>query len=152
MYFPLIHLTFPILFELSVMSEYGLGSPISRSGDVYSYGILLLEMITGKRPTNIMFEEGLNLHNFVKTSLPYRVMEIIDPMILTEANEVIAMTNREQRQAGNDNRTEEYLASILKIGLACSLDSPRDRMDINDVVNELQKIRDGLLRTQVHLN
>lgn len=134
------------------MSEYGLGSPISRSGDVYSYGILLLEMITGKRPTNIMFEEGLNLHNFVKTSLTYRVMEIIDPVILIEANEVIAMTNREQRQAGNDNRTEEILASILKIGLACSLDSPRDRMDINEVVNELQKIRYGLLRMQLHLN
>ncbi|XP_022747953.1 probable LRR receptor-like serine/threonine-protein kinase At3g47570 [Durio zibethinus] len=52
------------------IAEYGMGSELSTKGDVYSYGILVLEMFTGKRPTNKMFKEGFNLHNFVVAALP----------------------------------------------------------------------------------
>ncbi|KAK3228440.1 hypothetical protein Dsin_000321 [Dipteronia sinensis] len=58
--------------------EYGIGSELSTSGDVYSYGILLLEMFAGKRPIDGMFNDGLNLHNFAKMALPERVLDIGD--------------------------------------------------------------------------
>nr|XP_027082505.1 putative receptor-like protein kinase At3g47110 [Coffea arabica] len=50
--------------------EYGMGVEASILEDVYSYGILLLEMITRKRPTDDMFMDEFDLHNFVKRALP----------------------------------------------------------------------------------
>ncbi|GKB54832.1 kinase-like domain-containing protein [Tanacetum coccineum] len=35
--------------------EYGMGSEMTSRGDVYSFGILLLELMTGKKPTDDMF-------------------------------------------------------------------------------------------------
>ena len=37
-----------------------MGSKVSVEGDIYSFGIILLEMITGKRPTDEMFKDGIN--------------------------------------------------------------------------------------------
>ncbi|KAJ0086289.1 hypothetical protein Patl1_07624 [Pistacia atlantica] len=37
---------------------------VSRPEDIYSYGILLLEMFIGKRPTDEMFKDDLNIHNW----------------------------------------------------------------------------------------
>lgn len=37
--------------NLFVCPEYGMGRKISAEGNVSSYGILLLEMLWGKRPT-----------------------------------------------------------------------------------------------------
>ena len=59
-----------------------MGSEVSTNGDVYSFGIMLLEMFTGKRPTDEMFKDSLNIHNFVTTTVPERVAKIVDPVIL----------------------------------------------------------------------
>ena len=103
------------------MAEYGLGSVVSTKGDIYSYGIILLEMIIGKRPTNSMFSEGLNLHKYASMALPNRVMEIMDPKILNNDDEVIG-----NNKCSTTNRTEECLISIVKVGVACSMMLPQE--------------------------
>lgn len=60
-----------------------MGSKVSPYGDVYSYVILLLEMFTGKRPTDSMFKDGLNMHKFVEMALPEQINEILDPLVLS---------------------------------------------------------------------
>ncbi|XP_055822825.1 putative receptor-like protein kinase At3g47110 [Solanum dulcamara] len=124
--------------------EYSMGGNASAFGDVYSYGILLLEMFTGKRPTDSMFENGLTLHSFAKTAL---LDEIVDPMLLPRSSRE---TQEEEGVLINPDdssikQAQECLISILQIGVACSVESPRERMDIADVVKELQLIRDILL-------
>uniref|UniRef100_I1R6J7 Receptor kinase-like protein Xa21 n=1 Tax=Oryza glaberrima TaxID=4538 RepID=I1R6J7_ORYGL len=42
--------------------EYGLGNKVSIYGDTYSFGVLLLEIFTGKRPTDADFAQDLSLH------------------------------------------------------------------------------------------
>ncbi|GLJ20780.1 hypothetical protein SUGI_0378680 [Cryptomeria japonica] len=44
-----------------IAPEYGIGGNISTKGDVYSYGILILELLTRRRPTDDRWTEGINL-------------------------------------------------------------------------------------------
>ncbi|KAK9081978.1 hypothetical protein Syun_030960 [Stephania yunnanensis] len=67
--------------------EYGVGVKPSTQGDMHSYGVLLLEMFTGKRPTDEEFEDGLYLHQFCKIALHKGVMKIIDPHVLEHEEE-----------------------------------------------------------------
>ncbi|XP_059667962.1 putative receptor-like protein kinase At3g47110 [Cornus florida] len=138
--------------------EYGMGDQVSTLGDVYSYGILLLEMFMGKRPTNDMFKDGLNIHKFVAMALPERVLDTVDPSLFfeeennldetEEANEIeeaAAMNNNEPQDSAR-SRMEECLVSVMKIGVSCSNSLPRDRMPMNVVVNRMNVIRDSFLR------
>ncbi|KAI3519840.1 hypothetical protein L1887_09057 [Cichorium endivia] len=121
--------------------EYGVGSDMTSSGDVYSFGILLLEVITGKKPTDHIFNEGLSLYKFAHMALPNHVTNVIDDDLLNFLQEDAIGT---QRSIANTKKIEECLASTVKIGVSCFVDSPSQRMNIKNVVQELQHILDIL--------
>ncbi|XP_059295351.1 putative receptor-like protein kinase At3g47110 [Lycium ferocissimum] len=121
-----------------IPTEYGSGGQASALGDVYSFGIVLLEVFICRRPTDAMFNECLNLHKYVSMALPENVMEIADPVMLLAEEE----QNINQDQA---RRIEECLVSVLEIGLACSASSPRDRVPIDTVLSKLQAIKESFL-------
>ncbi|XP_039009976.1 probable LRR receptor-like serine/threonine-protein kinase At3g47570 [Hibiscus syriacus] len=125
--------------------EYGMGSELSTKGDVYSYGILLLVMFTGKRPTDKRFKEGLSLHRYVKESLPEQVIEITDRTLLQERVGRGTLN-------GNSLRNDKHLQclnSIFEIGLTCSSEQPSERINMSDVVIKLCSIRDKLHPTRL---
>ncbi|KAL6131588.1 hypothetical protein ACLB2K_069962 [Fragaria x ananassa] len=145
--------------------EYAVGVEPSTQGDVYSYGILVLQLFTGRRPTDEMFVDGCNIHTFVKTCIQGRLMEIVDPTLIATLEEetTISTTNNEVTrihafsydiETGGDNidnqnssRMNNYagkcILPILKIGLACSEESPRNRMSMEEVHRDLHRIKDA---------
>ena len=123
-------------------------------------------MFTGRRPTNDMFRDGLNLHNFVKMAIPKRLVQIVDPQLLPrEATEMGAATTtimaKEKADNNDDNANEieveeaynneeskqidanmqKLLLSIFNIGILCSMESPKERMSMEEVLKELQLIK-----------
>ncbi|XP_042518582.1 probable LRR receptor-like serine/threonine-protein kinase At3g47570 [Macadamia integrifolia] len=129
-----------------IAPEYGASVDVSTYGDVYSYGILLLEMFTGKRPTDEMFKDSFNLHWWAEMALHDGVMAIVDISLLPmeEDEEAITSTiaNITTSRRCMKDRVKECVNLIIRIGVSCSVESPWDRMDMNDVVKELHSIRD----------
>ncbi|XP_074282546.1 uncharacterized protein LOC141607085 [Silene latifolia] len=130
--------------------EYGLGSQPSTEGDVYSYGILLLELLTGKSPTDSMFKEGYSLHLHARGALPDQVLQIVDPSLeednLTEeADDTRAIQDELQRRL-------ECITTVISVGVSCSNHLPQERMKIVDARSRLQSAKDNLLNARNRRN
>ncbi|KAB1226288.1 hypothetical protein CJ030_MR1G001724 [Morella rubra] len=124
-----------------VAPEYGLGNEVSMYGDVYSYRILLLEMFTGRKPTDNMFKDGFTLHDFAKASLQEQVINIFYPILLSKGENRKTGRNHVSSQSPRRSlRIRECLNLILGVGVACSVEIPRERMNMGDVVAKLHLI------------
>nr|BAK04450.1 predicted protein [Hordeum vulgare subsp. vulgare] len=119
-----------------VAPEYGEGSVVSTHGDIYSLGILLLEMFTGRSPTDEMFRDSLDLHKFVGDALPDRTLVIADPTIWLHGEPKDDMTS---------SRIQECLVSVFRLGISCSKTQPRERILIRNAAVEMHAIRDAYL-------
>ncbi|KAK2984095.1 hypothetical protein RJ640_017714 [Escallonia rubra] len=108
--------------------EYGHEGRVSKEGDMYSFGIMLLETFTRKKPTDEMFTEQLSLRQWVKASLP-EVMAVVDIGLITSED------------GGDITATDDNLLAIMELGLECSQDLPKERMNIKEVVLKLNKIK-----------
>uniref|UniRef100_A0A0D9W2U2 non-specific serine/threonine protein kinase n=1 Tax=Leersia perrieri TaxID=77586 RepID=A0A0D9W2U2_9ORYZ len=115
--------------------EYGMGCQISTGGDVYSFGVLLLEMLTGKKPTDDTFADGLSIHKFVDSMFPDRLEEILDPYMAHEEYQVYPA-----------DLSESCIKQLAALGLSCSMESPKDRPGMQDVCVKLCAVKEAFLQ------
>ncbi|KAL6843021.1 hypothetical protein ACP4OV_027334 [Aristida adscensionis] len=125
-----------VLLDADMVAHYGAGNMVSTNGDIYSYGIIVLETITGKRPTDNVFQ-GSSLREYVELGLRDGVKDIVDMRLSSD------LENR--FQTGNDSlyrRKMDCIVSLLRLGMSCSVEMPSSRMSIGDIIKELLVIKE----------
>ncbi|GKV02159.1 hypothetical protein SLEP1_g14626 [Rubroshorea leprosula] len=143
-----------------IAPEYGLGGKASRSGDAYSFGILLLEIFIAKKPTDAMFKEGSSLNEFASamTIDDQALNHIIDPRLFKNINDgtpmqSLSITSSSSSSSNRTNRSfrmenyEECLGAVIRVGLACAAQNARDRLSIREALAKLLQIKKSLLRS-----
>ncbi|XP_058192260.1 putative leucine-rich repeat receptor-like serine/threonine-protein kinase At2g24130 [Rhododendron vialii] len=120
-----------------IAPEYGLGSAASIKGDVYSFGIIVLEMVTRKRPTDDMFTEGLSLPRWVKNHYNGRIERVVDSSL------VKAMRDQSPEEK---KMWEVAIEELAELGILCTLDSPSTRPTMLDAADDLARLKHRLKR------
>ncbi|CAA7027790.1 unnamed protein product [Microthlaspi erraticum] len=115
--------------------EYGMGVQPSTNGDVYSFGVLLLEMFTGKRPTNEFFVGNFTLRSYINSSLPEQVLDAVDGSLPNNGLRV-------------GFPIAECLRLVFEVGLRCCEESPTNRLAMNEVLKELVSIKERFFRAR----
>ncbi|KAK9682950.1 hypothetical protein RND81_10G108600 [Saponaria officinalis] len=109
--------------------DYMMSDRVAESSDVYSFGILLLVLITGKPAllTSELDRDMVNLVDFVRNCYAANcVIDIIDPAINTD-----------------DVFAEEHfglqLKALVQLALRCSAEDKERRPTMVDVATHLEK-------------
>ncbi|XP_040966807.1 receptor kinase-like protein Xa21 [Gossypium hirsutum] len=112
--------------------EFGSAGIVSIKSDVYSYGIVLIETFTKKKPTDNFFVEEETIRHWMESSLPKGAIEIADVDLLRREDEYFVVK-------------ANCISFIMELALNCSAKLPEERKDMKDVVVELKKIKQRLL-------
>jgi len=118
-----------------IAPEYGTGGRPSMKGDVYSYGILVLEMITGKKPTDaVLSEEEQSLQSWVGDAFPDRLLEVIDRTLAEE------IRMEDESHDASEFMGYGIVVLLAKIGLMCSKRDPHERPTLREVEASLEQL------------
>uniref|UniRef100_A0ACD5YSN7 Uncharacterized protein n=1 Tax=Avena sativa TaxID=4498 RepID=A0ACD5YSN7_AVESA len=111
----------------------------STSDDVYSFGIVILEMMTGKRPTDPMFKDGINIVNFVGSSFPHEIYHVIDKHLKEECKDFA------HAKTVAENEFYNCLASLLQVALSSTHSLPNERGSMKGIASKMHAINTSYL-------
>lgn len=97
----------------------------SKESDVYSYGVVILELLTRKKAVDASFPEGMDLVGWVRSALDSseKIDHIIDETI---------------REDFLDSKVIEQVSDMLSLALRCTEREPSKRPSMRDVVKKLE--------------
>ncbi|MQM12320.1 hypothetical protein Taro_045238 [Colocasia esculenta] len=103
-------------------AEYAYTLKVDQKSDIYSYGVVLMELLTGKRPIEPEFGEYQDIVGWVREKLGSRrgAEEVLDPDV-----------------GGHCKHVQEEMVLVLRIAVLCTARSPKDRPSMRDVLTML---------------
>ncbi|KAH6776259.1 hypothetical protein C2S52_013820 [Perilla frutescens var. hirtella] len=116
-----------LVMNLGFATEYGVEGLVSTRSDAYSYGILLMETFTRRKPSDEMFSGEMSLRRWIKDSISSEITCVIDSNLLIEG--------------GDFNAKVQCVLSVMELALKCSEELPEMRISMKDAAAELNKIK-----------
>lgn len=107
-------------------AEYAYTLQVDEKSDIYSYGVVLMEILSGKRSVEAAFGDGNSLVDWVRSKIKSKdgIDDILD------------------KNAGAGCRSvREEMIQMLRIALLCTSRNPADRPSMRDVVLMLQEAK-----------
>ncbi|KOM25280.1 hypothetical protein LR48_Vigan77s000300 [Vigna angularis] len=138
-----------------IAPEYGQGGKASTEGDVYSFGTLLLEMFTAKKPTDEIFKEGLSVSTFLSAMDKNEMLKVVDRRLIDGYGYWKQSSSSEDYSDELNGKTdwmhnaEECIADVIRLGFCCMADQPKERWSMRDASSKLQTIKHSMLPFQL---
>ncbi|GMJ00752.1 PXY-like2, MDIS1-INTERACTING RECEPTOR LIKE KINASE1 [Hibiscus trionum] len=108
-----------------IAPEYGYTLKVDEKIDIYSFGVVLLELLTGKRPLDPEFGESVDIVEWIRRKVrDKRGLEgALDPNL------------------GNSKHIQEETLLVVRIALLCTAKLPKDRPSMRDVMTMLAEAK-----------
>lgn len=103
-----------------IAPEYGYTLRVNEKSDIYSFGVVILELVTGKHPIDQEYGEK-DLVKWVSSKLNEDGQDQVIDLNL-------------------DSKYKEEISKVLKVGLLCTSSLPINRPSMRRVVNMLQEV------------
>ncbi|XP_068648230.1 LRR receptor-like serine/threonine-protein kinase RGI1 [Aristolochia californica] len=120
-----------------IAPEYGYSMNITEKSDVYSYGVVLLEVLTGMPPIDRRIPEGTHIVNWVQKELQRRGSRATDVL--------------DERLRDWPESELQEMVQVLGVALLCVHYNPEERPTMNDVVAMLLEIKHETEESQADL-
>ncbi|KAF2301607.1 hypothetical protein GH714_028177 [Hevea brasiliensis] len=98
-----------------------------KESDVYSYGVVLLELMTKRKPSDSSFMEEVDIVGWVRS-------------IWSETQDISAIVDSSLMEETVDSNIAEQIIGVLLIALRCTEKEPSSRPTMRDVVKQLQDV------------
>ncbi|KDP23736.1 hypothetical protein JCGZ_23569 [Jatropha curcas] len=118
-----------------IAPEYGYTLKVDEKSDIYSFGVVLLELLSGKKPLDPAFGEPIDIVEWIRRD-NRGLEEALDPNI-----------------AGQCKHVQEEMLLVLRIAILCTAKNPKDRPSMRDVITmlgEAKPRRKSICQNGVH--
>lgn len=99
---------------------------MDEKSDIYSYGVVLMEILSGKRSVDSEFGDGNSIVDWVRSKI--RIKDGVNDILDNNAG-------------ASCKSVREEMMLVLRVALLCTSRNPADRPSMRDVVSMLQEAK-----------